>query len=136
LSVLLTQTESQTQKVICPQKFGLKSQTHVSSLIASIWANKILIAELFLSIEQFLQFLMLCFCSAFAFYVLCGEPTFIKFGVFISESLHLSYFFPFIVVLGGVHCSIYKGSFNVSTMSYLNSLPLLLSFIPPPLFIE
>jgi hypothetical protein len=33
-------------------------------------------------------------------------------------------------VLGGVHCGIYKGSYNVSNISYLNSLLPLLSFIP------
>jgi hypothetical protein len=31
------------------------------------------------------------------------------------------FFFNFIVVLGEVHCDIYKGSYNVSNMSYLNS---------------
>jgi hypothetical protein len=39
----------------------------------------------------------------------------------------------FIVVLGGgIHCSIYKGSYNVSNISYLNLLPLLcLSSLSP-----
>jgi hypothetical protein len=36
----------------------------------------------------------------------------------------------FIVVLG-VHCGIYKSSYNVSTISYLNSPPLPVSFILP-----
>jgi hypothetical protein len=30
-----------------------------------------------------------------------------------------------------VHCGIYKGSYNVSNISYLNPSPLLLSFITP-----
>jgi hypothetical protein len=30
-------------------------------------------------------------------------------------------FFSFIVVLGGVHCGIYKVSYNVPTIAYLNS---------------
>jgi hypothetical protein len=30
-------------------------------------------------------------------------------------------FFSFIVVLGGVHCGIYTGSYNISHISYLNS---------------
>jgi hypothetical protein len=36
----------------------------------------------------------------------------------------------------GVHFSIYKGSYNVSNISYLNSSPPLLFFIPPPRFLE
>jgi hypothetical protein len=32
----------------------------------------------------------------------------------------------------GVHCGIYKSSYNVSNASYLNSHPPLLSFIPLP----
>jgi hypothetical protein len=32
----------------------------------------------------------------------------------------------------GVHCTIYRGSYNVLNISYLNSLPPLLSFISPP----
>jgi hypothetical protein len=35
-----------------------------------------------------------------------------------------------------VHCSIYKGSYNVSNISYMNSNPPLLSFIPLPWFLE
>jgi hypothetical protein len=46
------------------------------------------------------------------------------------------FFFIIIIFLlcwVGVHCSIYKGSYNVSNISFLN-LPLpLLSFIPSPL---
>jgi hypothetical protein len=39
-------------------------------------------------------------------------------------------FFIIIVVLGVVHCSIFKGSYNISNISYLNSPLPLLSFIP------
>jgi hypothetical protein len=42
-------------------------------------------------------------------------------------------FFIIIVVLGVVHCSIFKGSYNISNISYLNSPLPLLSFILPPL---
>jgi hypothetical protein len=42
-------------------------------------------------------------------------------------------FILFIIVLGGVHCVLYKDSYNVSNISYLNSPPPPLSFIPPSL---
>jgi hypothetical protein len=51
------------------------------------------------------------------------------------ENLHVQILF-FIVVLGGVHCGIYKSSYNVSNISYLNSPPPLLSFFPSPPFLE
>jgi hypothetical protein len=43
-------------------------------------------------------------------------------------------FFSIIIVLGGVHCGIYKSSYNASNILYLNSLPrpTLLCFIPSP----
>jgi hypothetical protein len=44
--------------------------------------------------------------------------------------------FSFSVVLGGVHCGIYKSSYNVSNISYLNSSPQPLSFIVPPWLME
>jgi hypothetical protein len=39
----------------------------------------------------------------------------------------------FLIVLLGIHCGIYKSSYNVSNISYLNSPPPLLSFICPSL---
>jgi hypothetical protein len=39
-------------------------------------------------------------------------------------------------VLGGGNCGIYKGPYNVSDISYLNSPPPPLSFIPLPPFME
>jgi hypothetical protein len=39
-------------------------------------------------------------------------------------------FFPLLLCWVGIHCSIYKGSYNVSNTSYLNSPPPLVSFIP------
>jgi hypothetical protein len=48
----------------------------------------------------------------------------------LSKKTNLFYFF-LIVVLGRVHCSTYKGSYNVSDISYLKSPSPLLSFIPP-----
>jgi hypothetical protein len=44
---------------------------------------------------------------------------------------HGHFIFLIIVVLGGVHWSIYKGSYNVSNISFLNSPTLLLYFIFP-----
>jgi hypothetical protein len=45
-------------------------------------------------------------------------------------------FFKKIIVVSGVHWHIYKVSYNVSNISYLNSPPPLLSFISPPLIPE
>jgi hypothetical protein len=42
----------------------------------------------------------------------------------------LLFFFSFIVVLIGVHCGIYKGSYNVPTTAYLNSTLSPFPFIP------
>jgi hypothetical protein len=38
-----------------------------------------------------------------------------------------------IVVLGGVHCGIYAGSYNISNTSYLDSPPQPFSFTPQPI---
>jgi hypothetical protein len=42
------------------------------------------------------------------------------------------FLFLFVVVLLGVHCGIYKSSYTITTISYLNSLPLSLFFTLPP----
>jgi hypothetical protein len=44
----------------------------------------------------------------------------------------LSFFF-IIVPMGGVHCDIYIGSYNVANISPMNSSPYPFSFISPPL---
>jgi hypothetical protein len=46
------------------------------------------------------------------------------------------YFFPLLLCWVGVHCGIYKGSYNVSNISYLNSPPPWLPCIPSPPFME
>jgi hypothetical protein len=53
-----------------------------------------------------------------------------------SQSEYFIHLFSFSVVLGGVHCGIYKSSYNVSNISYLNSSPQPLSFIVPPWLME
>jgi hypothetical protein len=40
-------------------------------------------------------------------------------------------FSSLLLFLGGEHCGIYKGSYDMSTISYLNSPSPLLTFIPP-----
>jgi hypothetical protein len=45
--------------------------------------------------------------------------------------LVILFFFLIIVVLGGVHCGIYKSFYNISSVSYLNSLPPPFSFMFP-----
>jgi hypothetical protein len=43
-----------------------------------------------------------------------------------------NFLFSFLLLfLGGEHCGIYKGSYDMSTISYLNSPSPLLTFIPP-----
>jgi hypothetical protein len=46
-----------------------------------------------------------------------------------NKICHLRIFL--LLCLVGVHCGIYKSSYNLSNISYLNSLPPPLSFIPP-----
>jgi hypothetical protein len=55
-------------------------------------------------------------------------------------NLQLLYFFFFsfgiffsFIVLAGVHCDIYKGSYNISNISYLNLPPPPFFFIPSAL---
>jgi hypothetical protein len=43
----------------------------------------------------------------------------------------MPFIFVFIVMLGG-HCGIYKGSYSVSDVLHLSSLPAPLSYITPP----
>jgi hypothetical protein len=52
---------------------------------------------------------------------------------FILYSKYNFFNFRFLCFFIGVYCSIYKGSYNVSNILYLNSPPPLLSFIPSPL---
>jgi hypothetical protein len=40
--------------------------------------------------------------------------------------------FPSLLCCVGVHCGIYKGSYNASNISYLNSPTSMAPFIPPP----
>jgi hypothetical protein len=44
---------------------------------------------------------------------------------------YCSIFFFFYIVVLGVHCGIYKRSYNITNIPYLNSLPPSLSFISP-----
>jgi hypothetical protein len=54
----------------------------------------------------------------------------------LHEDSFFFFFFPLLWCWVGVHCGIYKGSWNVSDISYLNSPPPPLSFILPPWFLE
>jgi hypothetical protein len=70
------------------------------------------------------------FCSSLFFSFLSS-----LFLTVVSTSLKILYsfiFLPLLLCWVGVHCDIYKGSYNVSTMSYLNS-PLLPVVLYPPL---
>jgi hypothetical protein len=54
---------------------------------------------------------------------------FFSFLFFYMYFLRLDFLFLLLLCWVGVHCSIYKSSYNVSNISYLNSPLLLLSFI-------
>jgi hypothetical protein len=82
-------------------------------------------------VPSFLLLLLLCF------FILCsaGDQIQAKQALYwdtISSFFHFSFHFQYFLLLCwvGVHCSIYKSSYNISNISYLKSAPSPFSFIP------
>jgi hypothetical protein len=72
------------------------------------------------------------FCVAAVINTIIG---YILSGVSVVRQVRFVFYFIylfFIIVVLGVHCGIYKSSYNAPNMSYLNSSPQSFSFIFPP----
>jgi hypothetical protein len=88
--------------------------------------------------ELFIGVIFICKFLAAVSHASISLICFASIGSQKRQMLQTDYFLPLLLCWVGVHCGIYiyKSSYNVSNISYLNSPPPPLSFIILPQFLE